>query len=111
MEKRRHSLFRAHIKEFVLPPISDGLVLGKRSPIGHVAVGKALSLLSTTAFEHIELDDDVIGDILVRRAILRKVPASQLKAFVVEEVKPAMGAEEIIHLSLEVELFLEQKLA
>ncbi|MFS8981241.1 hypothetical protein PO002_43955 [Cupriavidus necator] len=111
MEKRRHSLLRAHIKEFVLPPITDGLVLGKHSPIGHVAVGKALSLLTTTAFEHIELDDDVIGDVLVRQAILRKIPASQLKAFVLEQIKPAMGPEEIIHLSLEVELFLEQKVA
>ncbi|TXI81845.1 PilZ domain-containing protein [Cupriavidus sp. H19C3] len=110
MEKRRQSLLRAHIKEFVLPPISDGLVLGRASPIGHVAVGRALSLLSTTAFEHIEIDDDVISDILVRKAILRKIPPSQLKAFVLEEVKPAMGAEEIIHLSLEIELFLEQKL-
>ncbi|MDF3837625.1 hypothetical protein P3W85_32485 [Cupriavidus basilensis] len=110
MEKRRHILFRAHIKEFVLPPISDGLVLGRRSPIGHVAVGRALDLLSTTPFEHVELDDDVIADLLVRRAILRKVPIHQLKAFVLEEIKPTMGVEEIIHFSLEIEIILDHKL-
>jgi hypothetical protein len=81
MEKRQKRL-RAHIKEFVLPPITDGLVLGRASPIGHVAVGRALSLLSTTAFEHIEIDDDVISDILIRKAILRKIPAAELKTFI-----------------------------
>ncbi|GAA7771328.1 MULTISPECIES: hypothetical protein [Cupriavidus] len=94
-----------------MPPITDGLVLGRASPIGHVAVGRALSLLSTTAFEHVEIhDDDVISDVLVRKAILRKIPPDELKAFILEQIKPAMGAEEILHLSLEVELLLEQKL-
>ncbi len=110
MEKRRQKRLRAHIKEFVLPPITDGLVLGRASPIGHVAVGRALSLLSTTAFEHIEIDDDVISDILIRKAILRKIPAAELKTFILDEIKPAMGAEEILHLALEVELFVDQKL-
>nr|CAI11309.1 hypothetical protein [Cupriavidus metallidurans CH34] len=67
-------------------------------------------MLSTTAFEHIEIDDDVISDILIRKAILRKIPAAELKTFILDEIKPAMGAEEILHLALEVELFVDQKL-
>lgn len=110
MEKRRQKLLRAHIREFVLPPITDGLVLGRASPIGHVAVGRALSLLSTTDFAHIEIDDDVIADILVRKALLRKISVEELKEFILEEIKPAMGAEEILHLGLEIELFVDKKL-
>lgn len=105
---RRH-VFRARLTEFVLPPIDDGLVLGRQSPIGHVAVGKALSLLSTTQFEHVPVEDEIIGDILVRSAILRKISAEQLRKFVLEEVKPLMGPEEIIHLDLKVEIGIDQE--
>jgi hypothetical protein len=106
---KRRSIIHARLTEFVLPPIDDGLVLGKRSPIGHVAVGRALSMLSTTRFEHVAIEDDVIGDILVRSAIMRKVPKEQLIAFVLSEIKPLMGDDEIIHLDLEVEVSLESK--
>jgi len=108
-KKNRHHTFRARLTEFVLPPIDDGLVLGRLSPIGHVAVGKALSLLTTTQFEHVPMEDDVIGDILVRSAILRKISPEQLRRFMLEEVKPLMGPEEIIHLDLKVEIEIDQE--
>lgn len=108
-DRKRRSVIRAQLTEFILPPIDDGLVLGKHSPIGHVAVGKALSLLSTTAFDHIPIEDDVIGDILVRSAITRKVSREQLIAFVLNEVKPLMGPEEIIHLDIKIDILLESK--
>ncbi|MBI1906529.1 MAG: hypothetical protein HYS20_09890 [Rhodocyclales bacterium] len=107
---RRHGvIIRSQLSEFVLPPIDDGLVLGLQSPIGHVAVGKALSLLTTTLFEHVRVDDDVIGDIIVRKAILRKISADDLRTYVLEEVKPIMGPEEIIHLKLLVDVIVERR--
>jgi hypothetical protein len=108
-DRKRRSIIRAQMTEFVLPPIDDGLVLGKESPIGHVAVGKALSLLSTTSYDHIAIEDEIIGDILVRSAIMRKISKEQLIAFVINEIKPLMGTEEIIHLDIEVEISLEAK--
>lgn len=108
-DRRRSHILQARIGEFVLPPIEDGLVLGRRSPIGHVAVGKALSLLTTTAFEHVAVEDDIIGDILIRTAILRKIPAPALLDFVLREIKPIMGEDEILHLNLTVELYIESR--
>lgn len=110
MHNRKISnVIRARLSEFSLPPIMDGLVLGKHSPIGHVAVGKALSLLTTTAFEHLQIDDDVISDVLIRTAILRKASEEQLIKFVLKEIKPLMGSEEIIHLDLKIEVLMEIK--
>lgn len=106
---RHGTIVRSQISEFVLPPIDDGLVLGLHSPIGHVAVGKALSLLSTTPFEHLPVEDDVISDILVRTAILRKLSAEQLRAYVLDEIKPLMGPDEIIHLKLQVDVVIERR--
>lgn len=109
VNRKQQSIIRAQLTEFSLPPITDGLVLGKLSPIGHVAVGTALSLLTTTAFEHLPIDDDVIGDVLIRSAILRKTSREQLIKFVLQEIKPVMGAEEIIRLDIKIEILLEVK--
>jgi hypothetical protein len=107
MKSNRQQTIRIRAREFVLPPIVDGLVLGRLSPIGQVAMGKALALLTTTPFEHVPIEDEVIGDVLVRSAILRKVDAETLRRFILDHVKPLMGPEEILHLDLEVEVGLE----
>lgn len=107
-KEKRHNTIRARATEFLLPPIDDGLVLGRHSPIGHVAVSRALDLLSVTPFEHIPIDDEVISDILVRSAILRKATTSQLRDFVLTSIKPFMGSEEIIQLNIDVEISLEK---
>lgn len=107
MKKMQRRIINMRAREFVLPPIVDGLVLGRFSPIGQVAVGKALALLMTTPFEHVPIEDDVIGDVLVRSAILRKIDVDTLRRFVIDHVKPLMGPEEILHLDLEVEIALE----
>lgn len=106
-KKGRQHRLHARVTEFLLPPIDDGLVLGLHSPIGHVAVGKALNLLSSTAYEHIPIEDDVISDILVRSAILRKIGAEVIVSFILKEIRPLMGSEEILHLNLDVELIIE----
>jgi hypothetical protein len=110
-KSKRKKDMRIRLGEFALPPIQDGLVLGQRSPIGHVAVGKALSLLSTTAFTHIPIEDEVIADVLVRSAILRKISVEEIRHLVLEEIKPLMGPEEILHLKLDVEILIEHKSA
>ena len=104
---RRYTI-RASVREFVLPPINDGLVLGRDSPIGHMAIAKALNLLTHTPYEHVAIEDDVIGDVLVRSAILRKLSDEQIRNFVLHEVKPLMGSEEILHLLLDIEVQLGQ---
>jgi hypothetical protein len=107
MKRTRQHRLRVRISEFRLPPIEDGLVLGNRSPIGHIAIGKALSLLSSTSYEHISITDDVISDILIRSAVLRKISVEAIVAFVLREIKPLMGSDEILHLDLDVELLIE----
>jgi hypothetical protein len=100
-------LLRVRVQEFGIPPIRDGLVLGRQSPIGCAAIRKALNLLSASPFAHIELEDEVISDIVIRQTLLRRVPRESLIAFVLERIKPLMGPEEILHLELQVEVLLE----
>jgi hypothetical protein len=103
-------LVKAHIKEFAIPPVRDGLVLGIESPIGSVAMRRALELLVATPFEHIEMDDDVIKDILVRQVILKRFPKDKLVDFVLRRIKPFMGIDEILYLELHSEIVIEDEL-
>jgi len=104
--RKKSNIIRAQLSEFSLPPVVDGVVLGRSSSIGHVAISKALSLLTTTVFEHLQLDDDVVSGVIIRTALLRKISKEQLIDFVLQEIQPIMGAEEIIHLDLTVEVLL-----
>ncbi len=102
----KHSV-KARVREFGVPPIHDALVVGKQAAIGCAAIRKAIELLVASPFEHIEFEDDVISDIIVRSAILRRIPKDKLIAFVVAQVKPLMTADEILHLDLDIEVALE----
>lgn len=101
---------RARVREFNIPPITDGLIVGKDAPIGSGALRRAVQLLVSSPFEHVEIGDEVISDLLVRAALLRRIPRETLISFVLKKVKPFMGPEEILHLSLDAELTVEERL-
>lgn len=83
------------------------LVLGKEAPIGCIAMRRSLELLVKTPFEHIEIkDDDVISDILVRNPVLRRINREELIAFVLDQVKPLLGPEEVLHVEIDVNIFI-----
>lgn len=96
----------ARVGEYVIPPLKDMLIMGKQAPIGCVAMCRAIELLTKTPFEHIELEDDVISDILVRQHLLRRVSRDGLTNFVMCNVKPMMGPEEVLHAEIDVNVFL-----
>ena len=94
----------ACVSEYQIPPFRDALVLGREASIGCHAVRRALTLLVKTPFAHIELDDEIISDILIRESLLRRVPQEQVIAFVLEHIKPLMGVEEIMQVDLDLEV-------
>ena len=102
---------RIQLNEFVIPPVTDALVIGRKAPIGSEALQKALSLLHVSPFEQIDFpDDDTVEVLLVRRSVLRKVPHDRLVALVLRRVKPYMTNDEVVHLKISVEVDLEEQL-
>ncbi len=99
---------RVRAREFIIPPVRDALLIGRRSPVGHVAMQRSLALLSPDAFEALPVPDHPsVGTVLVRRAILLKAPRERVVAFLLDRVGPLMADTEILHLDLEVEIELE----
>ena len=94
----------ARVREFTVPPITDGLLIGKEAPIGPAALKKALNLLVPENFEHVEVNDDVIGDVLIKSQILRRVNREGVMNFLMAHVKPFMVSTEILHIQLDTEI-------
>jgi len=98
------SMITMRLQELKMPPIRDVVVLGRNAPIGCVAMRRALELISPVPFAHLEVEDDVISDVLVRRMLLNRIKESDLLDFVLTHVKPHLHAEEALDLELYVEL-------
>lgn len=103
---------RIRCHEFAMPPIRDAIILGKNSPIGCEAMRRALKILQPQQFDHIELadKDDVVGDILVRSSILKRVSKDKFVEMVLRRFKPVMEADECLHLEINTELIVEDTL-
>jgi hypothetical protein len=97
---------QARIKEFAIPPITDGLVIGREASIGTVALQKALHLLIPDHFEQIAVDDEIIADVLIKSILLRRLTKDRLIQFIVEQIKPFMSVRDIVHVELDLEILV-----
>ena len=109
VDRTRKCRLRARITEFSYPPVHDGVVIGKVAPLGLESFRKAITLLVPASFEHVPVTDDIVGDILIRSAILRRISVDALVSFVLRNIKPLMSGEEILHLDLQAEVELEEE--
>ncbi len=100
---------KMRLREFLIPPVNDGLVIGANAPIGGEAMLRALKLLHVAQFDTIKVNDDIIDQILVKKSLLRKINEDSLLSLVMARVKPFMSSDEVILLDIEVELFIENR--
>lgn len=103
-------IIRARLKEFAIPPITDGLVIGREASIGTSALKKALNLLIPDNFELVSVGDTVIEDVLVKATLLRRLTRPRLIRFLEEQVKPFMNPQDILHLQLDMEIMVHSEL-
>lgn len=93
-----------------IPPIKDGLVIGRDAAIGGEAMARTLRLMTNEKFERLSLRDDIVQEVIIRSSVLRKLGRERLLAFVLQRVKPVMAETELLMLDIEVELVIEHTL-
>ena len=103
-------LVRVRLRSLEIPPIKDGLVIGRDAAIGGEAMTRTLRLMTTEKFERIAIKDEVVEDIVVRVGVLKKLGRDRLIKFVVERVKPVMSSTELLMLDIDIELIIEDSL-
>jgi hypothetical protein len=101
---------RARVTEFRIPPVHDVLIVGREAPVGCEAMRRALALISHEPYEVLEPEDEVIGGILVRAILLRRLPPEKLRTFLLQHAKPVMQPRDVLHMNLEVEVHIEDTL-
>lgn len=101
---------RVRLKALEIPPIKDGIIIGRDAAMGGDAMLRTLKLMTNEKFERLAIKDDVIQDVIVRSGILRKLGEARLLSFVLDRVKPLMSENELLMLDIEVELVLEDNL-
>jgi len=100
-------IIRVRLRALEIPPIKDGLVVWRDAAIGGEAMSRTLRLMTNEKFERITLDDEVVQDVIVRTAVLRKLGRNRLIEFVLSRVKPLMTETELLMLDIGVELVIE----
>lgn len=105
--EQTEKLIRVRLRSLEMPPIKDGLVIGADSAIGGEAMARTLRLVSNEKFDRIVLKDNVVQELIVRQAVLRKIGQERLVAFIMKRVKPVMAETEMLLLDIDVELVIE----
>lgn len=98
---------RVRLRALEIPPIKDGIIIGRDAAMGGDAMLRTLKLMTNEKFERIAVKDGVVQDVIVRSAVLRKLGQARLLGFVMERVKPLMAENELLMLDIEVELVIE----
>lgn len=100
-------LIRVRVRALEIPPIKDGLVIGRDAAIGGEAMTRTLRLMTNEKFDRILIKDEIVQELIVRSAVLRKVGEERLVSFVLKRVKPIMAETELLMLDIEIELVIE----
>lgn len=108
LSARNEKSIRVRMRALEIPPIKDGLIIGRDAAIGAEAMLRTLRLMTNEKFERVPMKDDVVSDIIVRTSVLRKLGQERLVQFVRERVKPLMAETELLMLDIEIEVVIEE---
>lgn len=99
---------RVRIRTLEIPPVKDGILIGRSAPMGVESMMRTLKLMSAEHFIHIPIDGDpVVCDAVVRESVMRKLGEKRLKAFLLNRVKPLMAENELLMLDIDIEVVVE----
>ncbi len=101
-------LIRVRVKALEIPPIKDGIVIGRDAAIGGEAMVRTLRLMTNEKFERFVMPkDDIIQDVILRSAVVRKLGKERVLKFVMDRIKPVMTETELLMLDIDIELVIE----
>lgn len=106
----RKALIDLELSTFEIPPSGDILVLAKRCPIGRQAAKKMLDTVAPGQFELIDLEDDLIEALLVKKYLFLRANKERLISAVVEEAKAIMGPECMIRIRCEISVTVKREI-
>lgn len=100
-------LVNLSFEEISIPPFKDILVLGKSCPQGKLGITHCYQMLCVDEFSIIEMDDEVVGYVLINNKILKRMSKEQIMEILKINVFPYMSNGETIKVNFRVEIFVK----
>lgn len=107
-ERTKRGIINMELRTFKIPPSGDILVLTKRCPIGPEAAKRMLDTVAPDQFELIQLNNDILEAILVKKYLFLRADRETLIKTIVEEVKPIVGPECMLTIKCEIILTIKR---
>jgi hypothetical protein len=115
MEKAMEQTQRSYLVDLkfeviTLPPVSDILVLGKKTPQGGQGILHSFELILPDVFELIQLDEPefpAIEAVIINKSILAKMPQAEILEILRKNVFPYVSKGETIKVDFNVQIFLK----
>lgn len=99
-------------RPFALPPIGDGLLIGRRASVGPNALADAIDRMLPGMYELVRLDDHpVIEAAIVLRSHFRLVGRDRLVAAMVAHAEDLMDADGCLQVGIAGEVTVQAKIA
>ena len=91
-----------------LPPVTDVLVLGKKSPHGKFGVLHSFELISPDVFSLIEIDktlSETVEAVILNKALLKKLPEKTILEILTRHVFPFISGGEAVRVNFDIKIF------
>jgi len=108
--KKKKSLVDMEFTTFKIPPSGDILVLGKRCAIGPRAGKRMLDTVAPDQFELVQLEDDLIDGILVKKQLFSMVDKDSLINALIEELKPIMSDQSMLTIKCDITVTIRREI-
>lgn len=109
-KRAKRTTIDMELSTFEVPPAGDILVLAKYCPIGYEAAKRMLEVVAPNRFEFIQIDDDLIESIIVRKHLLLRVEKETLIKTILEEAKTIMGPNCMIRIKCEIQIKVKKEI-
>lgn len=95
-------------EQIKLPPVTDILVLGRKTPQGKYGILHSFELISPDVFELIEINEDDNPDveaIIVNKSIISKLPKNKIVSILKDNVFPFIVRGEALKVNFNVQIY------
>lgn len=88
-------------RQFDLPPVGDGLLVGRRASIGPKALFESMERLLPGLYQLVPVEHDVIEAVIVLRSRLRMLGEDRLVPLLVDHGVPLMDASSCLQITVD----------
>lgn len=109
-KSRRRVTVGLRMSHFELPPVEGALIIGRKAPIGSLAMEKALTEMMPGTFVRVPVEHPIIEAVIVRQSHLKRIDHGRLIELLIRNSEDVIEETEALRVSIELELSTVEEL-